>query len=233
MDQPEPSQPFLGGQQHSSQSRSDDSKTPTYLTDPIGSTNRNGGQRQGGALRFGRLWKFEIFSMVTSVAALLAIIVVLFKFDGKSMNTWKAALRPNTVVSALSTLSKASMMMVVGQGLGQLKWTYFQRQPRRLMDFDIFDSASKGPLGSAELLYHINWKTLVGSAGALITLLALAMDPFVQQVVSFDSRLVDAGGMTSRIGAARIYDMNSRREASTDAAPHESYSESQKAFYPI
>jgi hypothetical protein len=90
--------------------------------------------------------------MLISVAALLAIIAVLFAYDGKSMAYWHALLQPNTVVSALSTLSKASMMMAVGQGLGQLKWAYFSREPRRLTDFGIFDNASKGPMGSVELL---------------------------------------------------------------------------------
>jgi hypothetical protein len=238
MEHLEPYQPFLGDQAGifppASGAPSADglissykSKGPISSAEPTDSTSQHGEQRQRRDVRSGLLWKFEIFSMFASIAALLAIIAILFAFDGNSMTHWHAALHPNTVVSALSTLSKASMMMVVGQCLGQLKWAYFERQPRPLMDFDIIDGASKGPMGSAQLLYRINRKSLAGSAGAVITLLALAMDPFVQQVISFDSRLVDVGNMTSSIAAARIYDMDSRREQSIDAAPHEVYSESQ------
>lgn len=116
------------------------------------------------------------------------------------------------------------MLMVVGQGLGQLKWQHFERRPRRLLDFDVFENASRGPWGSLRLLYHINWNALAGSTGATITILALAMDPFAQQVVSFDSRQVVADNMTSTLRAARAYDMNSQWEKSTDATVHQKYS---------
>jgi hypothetical protein len=180
--------------------------------------------QENGTLRFVNLWKFEVLSMVCSVGALLAIIAVLFAYDGKSMTRWNAWLRPNTVVSALSTLAKSSMLMVVGQGLGQLKWQHFERRPRRLLDFDVFENASRGPWGSLRLLYHINWNAVAGSTGATITILALTMDPFAQQVVSFDSRQVVADNMTSTLRAARAYDMNSQWEKSTDAAVHQKYS---------
>jgi hypothetical protein len=177
-----------------------------------------------GTLRFVKLWKYEVLSTVCSVGALLAIIAVLFAYDGKSMTRWNAWLRPNTVVSALSTLAKSSMLMVVGQGLGQLKWQHFERRPRRLLDFDVFENASRGPWGSLRLLYHINWNALAGSTGAIITILALAMDPFAQQVISFDSRQLVANNMTSTIRAARVYDMNSQWETSTDAWDRQGYS---------
>jgi hypothetical protein len=180
--------------------------------------------RGHGTLGFVKLWKFEVLSMICSVGALLAIIAVLFAYDGKSMTRWNAWLRPNTVVSALSTLAKSSMLMAVGQGLGQLKWRHFERRPRRLLDFEVFENASRGPWGSLCLLYQINWKALAGSTGAIITILALAMDPFAQQVISFDSRQVVADNTTSTLRAARAYDMDSQWEKSTDAAVHQRYS---------
>jgi len=180
--------------------------------------------QERGTVRFVNLWKFEVLSMFCSVGALLAIIAVLFAYDGKSMTHWNAWLRPNTVVSALSTLAKSSMLMIVGQGLGQLKWQHFERRPRRLLDFDFFENASRGHWGSLCLLYHINWKALAGSTGVIITILALAMDPFAQQVISFDSRQVVADNMTSTLCAARAYDMNSQWEQSTNGAIHQKYS---------
>ena len=116
------------------------------------------------------------------------------------------------------------MLMVVGQGLGQLKWQHFEQRPRRLVDFEVFENASRGLWASLRLLYYINWKALAGSAGAVITILALAMDPFAQQVISFGSRQVVADNMTSIIHAARAYDMNSQWEMSTDNSFHQGYS---------
>jgi hypothetical protein len=185
-----------------------------------------------GTLRLLLLWKYELLSMIVSSGALLAIVAVLFAFDGKPMTHWRAIAQPNTVVSALSTLAKSSMLMAVGQGLGQLKWQHFEQRSRRLIDFEIFESASRGPWGALEFLYHINWRALVSSTGAIITILAVAMDPFAQQVIQFNSRLVTADNMTSIIGAARSYDMNSLWESSTDgdgqAPSRDTYSESRR-----
>ena len=177
-----------------------------------------------GPSRLLLLWKYELLSMVVSVGALLSIVAVLFAFDGKPMTRWKAIAQPNTVVSALSTLAKSSMLMVVGQALGQLKWQHFESRPRSLIDFEIFDSASRGPWGALELLCRIRWRALAGSTGAIVTVLAVAMDPFAQQVIQFDSRLVTAHNETSAISAARSYDMNSRWESIAGGEFRESYS---------
>jgi hypothetical protein len=179
-----------------------------------------------GTLRLLLLWKYELLSMVASVGALLATVALLFAFDGKPMSHWKAIAEPNTVVSALSTLAKSSMLMVVGQALGQLKWQHFENRPRRLIDFEIFDSASRGPWGALDLLYHIHWRELAGSIGAVITVLAVGMDPFAQQVIQFNAQLVTARNETSVISAARAYDMNSRWETIANVEFRESYSKS-------
>ena len=179
-----------------------------------------------GTARLLLLWKYELLSMVVSVGALLAIVAVLFAFDGKPMTRWKAIAQPNTVVSALSTLAKSSMLMVVGQALGQLKWQHFERRPRRLMEFEIFENASRGPWGALDFLYRIRWRAIAGSTGAIITVLAVAMDPFAQQVIQSDSRPVTARNETSVISAARSYDMNSRWESIAGVEFRESYSKS-------
>jgi hypothetical protein len=179
-----------------------------------------------GTARLLLLWKYELLSMVISVGALLAIVAVLFAFDGKPMTRWKAIAQPNTVVSALSTLAKSSMLMVVGQALGQLKWQHFESRPRRLIEFEIFENASRGPWGALDFLYRIHWRALAGSTGAIITVLAVAMDPFAQQVIQFDSRPVTSRNETSVISAARSYDMNSRWESIAGVEFRESYSKS-------
>jgi hypothetical protein len=171
-------------------------------------------------------WTFEIAAMAMSAGALVAIAAVLLAFDGKPMSTWRAFIRPNTVVSALSTLSKSSMLMVVGQGLGQLKWQHFQQRPRRLIDFEILDGASRGPMGAVQLLYRLKWRALAACVGAVITVLAIAMDPFVQQVIYYDSHLVPASNVSSVISRAQSYDMGSTWEGVIDAATRGVYSKS-------
>jgi hypothetical protein len=48
------------------------------------------------------------------------------------------------------------------------------------------DAASRGPLGSAILLFTLRARPLA-SLGAAITILALAFDPFIQQIVQYPS----------------------------------------------
>lgn len=51
-------------------------------------------------------------------------------------------------------------------------------------DYRLFDNASRGPWGSLMLLLRIKGRSLA-ALGAAITIFALAMDPFFQQVVDF------------------------------------------------
>lgn len=151
------------------------------------------------------LWTWELFAIAISASALISIAAVLIAYNGKTLAEWGAPIRPNTVISALSTLAKSSMLMVVGEGLGQLKWTYFEQRPHRLQDFEIFDGASRGPLGSLRLLWKINRRAFMASMGAIIVLFALAMDPFVQQVISYPQKYVNATDERARIGANRFF----------------------------
>jgi hypothetical protein len=48
------------------------------------------------------------------------------------------------------------------------------------------DSASRGPLGSTILLFSLRARPLA-SFGAIITILALAFDPFIQQILQYSS----------------------------------------------
>ncbi|CAI0643376.1 unnamed protein product [Colletotrichum noveboracense] len=75
----------------------------------------------------------------------------------------------------------------VMSGLGQLKWEWF-KNPRTLADVVLFDDASRGPWGSLMLIVKqpLPLKhSYVASIGALITIAALAIDPFSQAMVEY------------------------------------------------
>ncbi|KAK0719166.1 hypothetical protein B0H67DRAFT_608176 [Lasiosphaeris hirsuta] len=88
----------------------------------------------------------------------------------------------NAIIATLSTVSKSSLIFSVSAILGQLKWDWYEWKPRRLDHLETFDEASRSPLGATKLLLG---KTAfsIASIGATIIILALAVDPFVQQVV--------------------------------------------------
>lgn len=154
-------------------------------------------------------WKFELLFLTLSVGRLISIVTILFAYGDKPLSDWHAFLRPNSVVSILSTVTKAAMLMVIGQGIGQLKWVYFEQRPHRLTDFETFDGASRGPYGSMELLFKINWRAFIASLGALTTLLALALDLFAQQALSIDLVTFNDTRVSGSLQYARLYDTQS------------------------
>jgi hypothetical protein len=53
-----------------------------------------------------------------------------------------------------------------------------------MRDLEIFDQASRGPWGSLQLLAKTRSPWLVG-LGAAITIVAIGIDPFMQQIIQF------------------------------------------------
>jgi hypothetical protein len=56
-----------------------------------------------------------------------------------------------------------------------------------------FDEASRGPWGSAQLLFSPRVAGWIAWLGALFTVVSLALDPFTQQVFAYPSRYVPSG----------------------------------------
>lgn len=120
--------------------------------------------------------------MALSLTSMAAIVIVLIGYDSRVFPSVPGDISLNAIVATLSTISKTSLIFFVSAVLGQLKWDWCEQQPRQLEDLDTFDQASRGPLGATKLLLGKTGRS-VASIGAVITILALALDPFVQQVV--------------------------------------------------
>jgi hypothetical protein len=117
-----------------------------------------------------------------------AIIAVLVVLRDQPLAKWpftSMGLTLNAFVSILSRIAGAALLLPVAEALGQLKWSWFIKgDSKKMWDFEMFDNASRGPWGSLLLLIHTKGKT-IAALGALVTLSALALDPFFQQVVVF------------------------------------------------
>ena len=98
-----------------------------------------------------------------------------------------ADITPNALLSILAAVGKSSLLLPMSSAIGQMKWSYFGKRPRALIDMQRFDEASRGPIGAVSLLCTIHWKAIVASMAAVVTVLALAVDPFTQQAVSYPS----------------------------------------------
>lgn len=87
--------------------------------------------------------------------------------------------------------------------MGQLKWTWFYATPKRLIDIQTLDSASRGPLGSITTLFNGTRRSLA-SLGAVTIIFLLAFDPFIQQIISYPIRLTTVSDGTNLAIAKRL-----------------------------
>ncbi|KAK5688815.1 hypothetical protein LTS10_000793 [Elasticomyces elasticus] len=158
-----------------------------------------------------RLWWAELLAATFSLACLAVQAGLLRALDGKPLGTWRllrSDISPNTLISILATLNRSSLLLYVTQGIAQLKWPYFQRQIHRLSDLQLFDDASRGPLGSLYLLWSVNIKAIVACMGAMIVVLALLVEPFAQQMIAPYTVLGLALNESASIAATNTYWFN-------------------------
>ena len=154
---------------------------------------------------FLRIWWLEVLSCVLFIAVLVAIFVTIFPFKNKPLPQWKYGLSINALVAVYTTILKATVVLVVGEGLSQLKWAWFH-QKRQLKDLVSFDNASRGPWGALILVWRLRGRQYISCCGALVIIATLIMDPFVQQVISTYDCDIEVEGGLARIPRANGFD---------------------------
>ncbi|KAH4007081.1 hypothetical protein HBI56_027750 [Parastagonospora nodorum] len=146
-------------------------------------------------------WWWELVSWFVSFSCFMAIVGILWLYDGKKQPSHVVkGITLNAFIAVFSAIARAAMILPVSESIGQLKWIWFKEE-RKLADFLAFDNASRGPWGSLILLGTTMCRRLV-SVGAAITVLALAFEPFFQQSVSFPSRNMVTGNATLSVATS-------------------------------
>ncbi|KAI0173384.1 hypothetical protein GGR52DRAFT_580056 [Hypoxylon sp. FL1284] len=140
-------------------------------------------------------WWWEIFAMALSIACIMPL------------QSWWLPIQLNSLVAAVTTIAKASMMVPVVSCIGQLKWRHFMEKPRRLIDLQLFDDASRGPWGSAVLLWTLCFRArlLVTFGLSLVTIVALGIETSAQQVIAFPLREARLNNVSAELGVADTY----------------------------
>ncbi|KAL4924581.1 DUF3176 domain-containing protein [Aspergillus undulatus] len=150
-------------------------------------------------------WLWEIAGIFFSLLCFVAIVSILAVFDGKTAPNFAYGFTLNAIVSILGTASKTSLIYVIGECIGQLKWIWFYKAEKRQLDeMQLFDNASRGPLGSLFVLLQHKGRSLV-SLGAIVTILALMFDPFMQQLVTYPTRQAVAKADSSDATAKQAF----------------------------
>ncbi|KZM28524.1 hypothetical protein ST47_g316 [Ascochyta rabiei] len=132
-------------------------------------------------------WVFEIISWFISAGI---IIGILLDSKDKPLSQRPLAMSINNV---LSKIASAALILPISEAIGQLKWAWFHgSRSRDMIDFEIFDKASRGAWGSFLLLFRTRGRSLA-AMGAVLTLLLLATDTFFQQVSDLSERWIEQG----------------------------------------
>lgn len=136
-----------------------------------------------------RPWRLELMSWAFSAMCMCSIVAMLCVFQNQPLpGHWVMNITLNAYIAILSKALSASLLLPISEALGQLKWSWFQ-DAKKMSDFEMFDNASRGPWGSFILLVRTKGTTLA-ALGAVITIFAMIMDPFFQQVVRYPQRAV-------------------------------------------
>ncbi|KAK5115943.1 hypothetical protein LTR62_000399 [Meristemomyces frigidus] len=162
-------------------------------------------------------WSLELLSAASSLACLAGLVIFLCKVDGKPYSSWHiagVAITPNTLLSLLATICKASFLLCVAESISQLKWLHVQRRTRPLADLQRFDAASRGQLGALSLLWKINYRAALACLGAVVVVLAIATDPLTNQILTVRTSLTPVNNVTASIGTSSTYGL--RAMNSTD-----------------
>lgn len=126
-------------------------------------------------------WR-EIFATIFRTTSIALVLVLVLKINNTALGYPKfhvgsLAIKPNTLISVLTTIGQTLMMVPVTVSIGQLKWRYFRRAPH-LHHMQLMDDASRGPWGSLLLLSHLaSTKAATASLLALVTIVALGIGP--------------------------------------------------------
>ncbi|MCJ1475704.1 hypothetical protein MMC13_004367 [Lambiella insularis] len=143
-------------------------------------------------------WWLEFLSWLAATVMLLALLVLLAKFNGKSLSEWHSNLSLNTIIAVVSQLVQAVLIVPIGSCLSQLQWLWY-RNKKPLKDFSYFGDASSGLWGSLVLLYK-RYASLIVWLGVVCMILQALIGAFAQQALSIPVRVIPipANGSISR-----------------------------------
>ncbi|KAL2074543.1 hypothetical protein VTL71DRAFT_8321 [Oculimacula yallundae] len=137
-------------------------------------------------------WWWEIASISLSLASLVAVVVLLAKTHDRPLSSWNFPIALNAIISIF-------LYDIEGQPDLFGRCLY---QSNKV--------ASRGPLGAVKLLFTAckgrSWPSGAAAMGSVITIAAVALDPFAQQIISFPLKETSLDLGSSSINITNIYD---------------------------
>ncbi|KAH9900183.1 hypothetical protein F4778DRAFT_740561 [Xylariomycetidae sp. FL2044] len=149
----------------------------------------------------GNSWGWEIAALLLSTGSLAALVGVLIYADGLPLARWNFFMSLNALISTLGAVSRVSLGFAISSCIAQAKWNWFKKKPDNLLVFERIEEASRGPWGSFWLLVSGTWGMVV--VGAIVTILLIAFEPFLQAIISLEGSLDPVSSSTTKASVAR------------------------------
>ena len=157
--------------------------------------------------------------MIVSFGCMVAVVAILASMQSTPLSHWTFPIALNATIAIFITTSKSMALLVIAACIAQSKWILLKssRMPRRLQELDLFEEASRGPLGAIMLLPRVHWDSWIASIGAIATILALGIDTFAQQVVRLETVTIEVADNNVSFGLSRLYNSSAQfRRKSVD-----------------
>lgn len=103
-------------------------------------------------------WGWELGSFICALAVFAAAVVLLETFDGKSQPDWPYGITLNSAISFLTTMIKAFLLASAASCISQTIWISYTLRSQSLDRLAVYDSASRGPWGSVQLLWALKMR---------------------------------------------------------------------------
>jgi hypothetical protein len=100
-------------------------------------------------------WFWKVIATLGSIASMVAVTVILARVHSQPLDRCTLGISLNATIAIFITVGKSLALLVIGACNAQSKWIRFESTAGKLQELDLFESATRGPLGALVLLIHI------------------------------------------------------------------------------
>lgn len=127
-------------------------------------------------------WEWEFAACFLVLVFPIITFATVYPHNGQPLPQWPFNISINSLLSVYTLVFKAAIGFILTSCIGQLQWTWFS-ETRPLTDVLRFDNATRGAPGALGLIWRQRFRRPLTVLGCAITVLAVAVDPFIQQLV--------------------------------------------------
>jgi hypothetical protein len=131
-------------------------QSPDTCEAPQGPANRS-----RTCVRWLHWWGWELGACFGSLAAFIAMFALLMTYNNKTQPNWPYRITLNSAVSWLTAIMKGMLLVPAAACISQSTWIYYESKSygtskgHSLKALTTYDSASRGPWGSVQLLWAL------------------------------------------------------------------------------